>query len=93
MASLSDLDTLSRALVLRLQLDDVIALEDKKEKRRKGDISDIDHAVQSFRHELALADNLGLQRCYVCRRVVELDTGCNHISKSSLPIHSFKHTC
>ena len=32
---------------------------------------------------LDLADENGWQRCYACRRMVELDVGCNHISDVS----------
>ncbi|KAI5240555.1 hypothetical protein E4T43_05979 [Aureobasidium subglaciale] len=36
-----------------------------------------DEALQQF---LQAADQLGWQRCYSCHRVVELRTGCNHIT-------------
>ncbi|KAG9693863.1 hypothetical protein KCU95_g6185, partial [Aureobasidium melanogenum] len=36
-----------------------------------------DEALQQF---LQAADNQGWQRCYVCRRVVDLRSGCNHIT-------------
>jgi hypothetical protein len=41
-----------------------------------------DEAAQEV---LRLAQENGWQRCYACRRVVELDHGCNHMSMS--PLH------
>jgi hypothetical protein len=34
---------------------------------------------------LDAAQEYGWQRCYNCRRVVELDIGCNHITSVLLP--------
>lgn len=47
-----------------------------KAAAHRGDCSG-DEALQQF---LQAADNQGWQRCYVCRRVVDLRSGCNHIT-------------
>ena len=38
---------------------------------------------------LRVAEENGWKRCYACRRLVELDHGCNHMSKSFLSAHVF----
>ena len=40
---------------------------------------------EAAQQELRLAQANGWQRCYSCRRVVELNYGCNHMSMSSIP--------
>ncbi|KAK0650154.1 hypothetical protein DIS24_g7131 [Lasiodiplodia hormozganensis] len=44
-----------------------------------------DEATQQL---LQTADGSGWQRCYNCRRVVELNTGCNHIRSSNAGVPS-----
>jgi hypothetical protein len=44
----------------------------------------------AMQHLLATAKEEGWQRCRACRRVVELDTGCNHITYVLIPLISIQ---
>lgn len=47
----------------------------------------------SSKEILQLARERGWQRCFNCHRMVELNTGCNHISEFSSPLATFLGVC
>lgn len=42
---------------------------------------------------LATAEEAGWRRCYACRRLVELDQGCNHMTYAQFIVYSWSTVC
>ena len=58
-----------------------------KQDTHRGDCPN-DPALQSL---MELARESGWMKCYSCDRLVELDTGCNHITSATSYLHPFLH--
>ncbi|OIW24684.1 hypothetical protein CONLIGDRAFT_102739 [Coniochaeta ligniaria NRRL 30616] len=56
--SLQEMDAETLSLVLRLQLDDLEELKDKKGKGREGEVSDAQLAIDAYQNELAVQEQL-----------------------------------